>query len=1044
MNRTLSPFLIPLALGVAAPLSWAATGSAPLALAPGDLEAKPGGGFYLVDPNLGGGAAEVGVTRLFWGRLVDVHDVDTAGNINPIPIFRDFVINENVLGDGVNYLLQSNPVTQKTRLIILATFQPPGSGGADPFLDLLNQAAENLPEILPKSDDPAELPPFSLLPRNAALVVQLDDLLADGGTAELQLENHVQMRTGYSPTVPYGAKRVFFDDNHGGVASREFHSTRVIVDLTVSELEASTMGVPTPVNQLGLPSSDLGVSAANVSVRIPTQVDFASGQFSTLTNTSGNPVSTSSGPFDPSVPTQDVVRAMRSGNVEDPNRGFLLDLEAPRILGQWSANVDAAADDPSGAAGVDFLVDLTFATDCKAAPAVGDVLAVAGLFVEVTAAGPSPDAAGKVSGVEVRSLAESTVAASSLLGPGVYVLPFQKALLPGSLQSCWLNFVPQVGATPGTSVDPSSQLVLRFSEPMDPETVSAFDSFAISRVSGPPAAHDIVVAEVVPSPDLTVFASTPVLPFAHEQGTAEVYNVWFGGRSNSYEDLAGNPVLAKPRFVPFEIDADAGSEQNGGIVLRFSSTDEVKVPAQADGAPDIRGQFLYDTENGAIQARPVTRFSAIADRTQAVPGIMIPFAPGIQSPLSPLGSKLQSVWRYMDVGFTATDESGHNVDVEGLAWSPIGAQVVADFYPEFEMRLAHSNQLPDEYLDKTSLLPTKPVSGLTEASFDGNILDDPESPQDVVHAKALGYMLDPLDLFFAPTGTPMLPWPMNTQGGGEYSSYTWRDTAVQAEGGPNSNGIDPLIMEDAGLIPADTGGDLAMSGQVPSIGLPLLMEFRCFPSDTSVGLNRFDISLALNTSRLPAFRVFSTGGIDTSGNPVLVDPDLAATPSGGFNPNSSPPGAPTPPDDPAFYIGQMDVVTRISRAHTIWLDTQTAGGTTSFAQPVVQQQLPAGTEIVLAWRGATDIGGQSGAGASGFAFDADRIDPYGTVRQGTEAEYLGDDDDVTFIFPGDDSWFDDLSALDGSRYVQARITFVGNVDTLGIAKLGGLGVAFTN
>jgi len=84
-------------------------------------------------------------------------------------------------------------------------------------------------------------------------------------------------------------------------------------------------------------------------------------------------------------------------------------------------------------------------------------------------------------------------------------------------------------------------------------------------------------------------------------------------------------------------------------------------------------------------------------------------------------------------------------------------------------------------------------------------------------------------------------------------------------------------------------------GSVPTIGLPLLLEFRCYPDAATGGLNRFDISLASANSSRPNRRAFSTGGQSTSGI-VTIDPDLQAVATGGFDPNSQPtPGAPTLP-----------------------------------------------------------------------------------------------------------------------------------------------------
>ena len=77
---------------------------------------------------------------------------------------------------------------------------------------------------------------------------------------------------------------------------------------------------------------------------------------------------------------------------------------------------------------------------------------------------------------------------------------------------------------------------------------------------------------------------------------------------------------------------------------------------------------------------------------------------------------------------------------------------------------------------------------------------------------------------------------------------------------------------------------------MPTAGLPLLMEYRCYPSDSGIGLNPLDISLAINSSAVPNFRAFSTGGVNTQSNPVKVNPDTNMAPLGGYNPTSSPPG----------------------------------------------------------------------------------------------------------------------------------------------------------
>ncbi len=1021
--------------------------------APGDELMKPdGSGTFFNEPNEGGGASFLRLLDLSWGRLVDVHDIDEAtGDVDPTPVFKDFVIDPDVQTDGSSYVLETNPVTQKTRLIVLA--EKSDDGGGD-FIDLVKLAGSNLSPIQPKDDDPATLPPFSFIARNSALVIRFNDLIQDDDAALLSLPDDVRLQTDYPPTVPFTNTRMIFDPNFGGLSDdgTAFHSTRVLIDLTVSEQEALAMPVPVELNSIGLPASLTGTSQANVSIRIPSETAFSVGQFTRLTNLSGHGVATSNGPVDFGSPTIDVVRAMRSGNAADGNNGFLLDLNPPELLGGWPMTVDFVEDLAGGTPGFDFKIDVTFATPCRSKPEPGNIIELPGVFMEVTKDGLPPDfVTGGVPGLEVRVLTDDPLTPSDLLGSGLFKRTFDASLFPAALEGCWISFTPTPSDFPASEVAPLFLATLRFSEPMDPATVKPFDTFIVQRVAADPSPLEIVVGEVVPSADVKEFTYAPVLPLNHVQGTAETYFITLVGGDGGLTDLAGNEPLHLPGQIPFTIDPSAPTESNGGIVLRFNSLDEVSHPAgiAPPGADDIRGQFLFDPDRGVVKPRPVVRSTAVADRTQPVPGIMIPFAPGVQTPLSPLGSRLMTVWRYCDVGFSTEDESNHNLDVEGLSWSPIGGGVVSDFYEEFEIRLSHSHYLPDEHV---SGLPTKPQSGLVK-TFASNVLVDPVGPQKVVHPRAQGYVVNPIDLFLSSTGTPMMPFPLNrgSSDPGDHEYYTWRDTSVLAEAGPNSHGIDLVIMEDVGLIPEGAGGDIAPSGKVPSIGLPLLMEYRTFPTDSGVGLNSFDISLAINASRLPAFRVFSTGGLNVFSAVVKKDPDLEVVASGGFNPSSTPPGKPTKADDNSFYIGQMDVISTVSRIHTIWLDTQQTDGITDFLAPVVEPtpgEQPNGTQLVFAYRGATAIGGESFTPGKGYAFDGTHIDPYGDVRDDAPGfppvpRYLGGlNGDITFLNPGDETWTGSIDDIDSARFFQIRVTFVGNTTTLLNAELSAIGVAY--
>src|SRR5262249_33846614 len=138
--------------------------------------------------------------------------------------------------------------------------------------------------------------------------------------------------------------------------------------------------------------------------------------------------------------------------------------------------------------------------------------------------------------------------------------------------------------------------------------------------------------------------------------------------------------------------------------------------------------------------------------------------------------------------------------------------------------------------------------------------------------------------------------------------------------------------------------------QAPSVALPLLMEFRCYPDTSALGLNALDINAAnpAPVSR-PNFRAYSTGGDNSSDQVVQDNPDLEGQAHGGFNPTSVPPGGATPGVDNTVYLGEMDLVLRISRMHSIWLDTQMTAP--SYDPPVVEPSSanqPLGTSIDLA------------------------------------------------------------------------------------------------
>lgn len=1022
---------------------------------PGQELDKPGGGTYFVDPNQGGSATRLHLAEMFWARLVDIHDVDAQGQVDIVPIFRDFAVNENIQSDSSNYRLETNPITQKTRLVILRERGAPDSG-LGTFESLLHFASQGLPPVVPKHDDGSTGDQYSFVARNAALVLRFDDVLDDDFEARRDLSETVRIQAGYPPVTPFPARHLF-DPNFGAVVGGEFHSTRVLIDLTVSENDIQSMILPQPVNSVGLPPSLTTTTNPNVSVRIPTLVDFGSGQFELLRGHSGVTLAPfENGPLDTTSSTRDVVRAMRGGNSSDLNNGFMLDLSAPEILGGWALQVDAALADPQGAQGFDFLLDATFTTVCRGAPEVGDVISVGGNFLEVSQDSAAPDNDGQVLGLRARSLGETPLPSTGgLIGNALFLSTFQPSDPVPS--GCWVSFSPQPLILPTQGVSTSAEILVRFSEPMDPASISPFDNFYVVRgdSNSQISATNLIVGDLTLSTDLKDFTFSPLQALPHDTNTAETYHVRITGPT----DLAGNALAASLPAVNFEMNPADPVVRNGGVVLRFGSTDEL----EPVGFPDLRGQFFFDFDRQLIRPRPATFTSYPVDRINPVPSIMIPFPPGVQTPLSSLGSKLQTVWRYCDLGWQVLDETKYNMDVVGLSWAPAGGSVINDFFERFEIALAHSRRLPDEAIDG-NLLPKYETSGVT-ALFSSNILSDPLSPQKVVHPRSLGYQINGADLFLASSGTIMLPYPLN-RGNLTKQVYTWRDTSVLALGAPGGAGI-PLDVEAGAPLGLElVQGYVAGPNEVPSFGLPLLIEYRCFPSDQALGLNPLDISLAINSSAVPSFRAYSTGGVDSSGTTVRRNPDTELVARGGFNPSSTPPGAATRrADENGFYIGQLDVVTRLSRVHSVWINSGIADP--DYLDPIVlpdQADQPAGTEIVIEYRGADgfvipnmdSVLGQT-VDESLFPFNAQRLNAYGDIYV-LVPDTVGNPP-VSFgrhtllgapIFPGEvqylngtSTWLSDIDQVDTARYLQMRITFVSNIETSLSPELSAIGIAFS-
>lgn len=953
----------------------------------------------------GGGSGRLTIKTMTWGRLVDVTDAQD------VLVHPDYVIGQNVVSDGQKYLLTRNPVTEVETLQILF------DEGTPEFDSAFAQLDDTRGTVIPKGIV-AQLP-YSMVPRNAAIRIEfntdVDESTLDSTTLKVSL--------GTPPSLPFTVRYL--------VDSVDPHV--VIVDPTVTQIDSALSG--DPINAIGYPPS-VNQRDPNMTIEIPTIEDPVNGQIKILRSKSGSPVSsTNNGPVDPSDRSV-VVRAYRTGNDSDLNRGFLLDLQAPRMLGQQSIIIT----NQSG----NRLAYEFDTSDCAVKPDLGDVIQQGTLYGQVVLVidDTPPDFV-----VDVRRLDDSGNP-FSMIQRATYVSPYDDG---PDMPECFIRFTPFASNPPAGGVDPAAMVTLRFSEPMDPQTIAPFDSFILSRGADPATItlSQFVVGEVVPSADNRSYSFVPSPPgIDHAAGVADDYYVHIitdQFNINSIRDLAGNTLDFPDLTIPFQIDSTAPEVKVGGLVLRLNQQDE-----DGNAQPEWRLQGTVNGD-GTVDARSVTRFSVVIDPVEPVIGFMtvvnvpppqilqtLGITVPVRTPLVPLGSRMMTVWRYIDMGFTYINENEYNLDVEGLAWAVFGNRVVADTFSRFEIFLAHSRFLPDEDFDPMTLLPIYPDSGLSFTSFASNVLDPANHAQQLVATGT--YAINPLDAFVATSGSGqvMVPFPDFQNEFGEKVTFTWRDTIVEARGAPNGNGVDPTILNQV----YGPGAAVAYEprDEVPSIGLPLLMDFRCYPDQNADGLNAFQLSMTSTASVRPTFRIHSTGGYNSANQPVTIDP-TSDRPLGGYNPGSNPPGQRTRPDDNLVYWGQIDFVIRVSRGVTRWFDTGVVDPSPikrfpAYQTPVIEplpSQQPIGSRVIVEYRAADAV-----SVISTQATNADCVDLYGKQFQPAIKQECGPPQTPTGLA----DWTDQISDLDGKRWVQIRWSMLANIATGAAPTLSTIGVGW--
>ncbi|MEL6712378.1 MAG: Ig-like domain-containing protein, partial [Planctomycetota bacterium] len=944
-------------------------------------------GFFFEDPHFGGAASEVRIESVSYGRLVELTARDASGQ--RVRMAAEYVIGGAVVTQAGDWELTTNPVTGQQTLFVDRNVDDP-DGRAD-FLSFAEALGNQLTPVLVREPDAALV---SMVPRNAALVVQFDDLLDPASihdrTIELLLgDPPADTSAPFRPSIPHEA-RIFPSANFGGVSSSgDFYPTRVILDLTISEIEATASAETLAVNTLGLRASTQP-NRSNTQVRFATRINSTIGVTNVVRNLAGNPLSsTTNGPADLTASTQPVLRPFRSGGAStvilDPFNGFLLDDEAPIIVGSTQVELlDPPQQLTAGAAGSNSrrfnLPRVQFSsTLCASGPDIGDVIVQSGVFAQVVQQGTAPGGDGIVRDVGVRLVSFPDVWDGPFTwentgqGAAAYETAYDPSIDNGRTE-CFVRVLPLPTGfpeNPGQGVLPESIFTVRFSEPMEPASLTAFDSVTLARdafvVGETLPSSSFVVGSVAQTQDLRSVTFTPRTALSHQEGTAEPYFLRVADQDNDAfppEDLAGNAVESFPE-ISFAIEATAPSRLNGGRVSRFTSIDE-----EGPEGPEWGGQILLDSVRQILRPRPVLRGTAVLDNNQPMLALQRFIAGGVVTPHSPFGSRLQTLWRYCDCGFSLTDQQDQSLDIEGLSWRPSGATVASDDFSRFEIRLAHCRRLPDEFIDPGTAWPQYPQSGLLPAFSQNRLqVQRPDIQSElVVHPRERGYTIDTGDLYQGSTGTTLLPFPLNRDDSFDDNVYfTWRDPRVRTRAPSQRNGgTEPRQWFIArGLQPPLFPGYRFFYGpinQCQTIALPLLMEFRVYPDLGAVGQNSWDFNIAANSSARPYFRAFATGGTDTAGSTILVEPDSADSAIGGFNPGTSPAGQVTDGQDNVVHHGAIDYVTRISHAHSIWFEATIDGEATfigrRFSEPILEPNAgdqAGGTEVRVEYRGATAI-----------------------------------------------------------------------------------------
>lgn len=159
-------------------------------------------------------------------------------------------------------------------------------------------------------------------------------------------------------------------------------------------------------------------------------------------------------------------------------------------------------------------------------------------------------------------------------------------------------------------------------------------------------------------------------------------------------------------YEAFELDGGApnGMFRTGGAE---STTFYSGARAIEERFDDPQAAGFIGNYDSAAQGR--LQGGAVRVRTQSTadPLVGVPFGQGVVSPLGAHGTRAQFVYRAHDLRATGEEEL-----VTAVRWRAFGGSVVADSIPQIDIRIGHTDVVPDYTVHPFSALPAFPNSGL--------------------------------------------------------------------------------------------------------------------------------------------------------------------------------------------------------------------------------------------------------------------------------------------------------------------------------------------